>query len=70
MSYQKVFKANDNRTKMFSGNASIMTISIKTDSSKKTADRGGLGSKILKICRRLEWMVPKYRFTTEVFHQL
>ena len=25
----------------------------------KTADRGGRGSKILRFCQRLKWMVPK-----------
>ena len=30
MSYQKVLKANDNRTKIYSGNSSIVTSSIKT----------------------------------------
>ena len=32
---------------------------LPTDSSKKLPKGGELGSKIVKICRRLKWMVPR-----------
>ena len=31
---------------------------LPTDSSKKLPTEGGKGSKIVKNCRRLKWMVP------------